>query len=439
MKRVTGFTLIELVAVILIMATLSVVSGCGGNAISKTPTTLPEAGKVSISLSKGSVSEPKAIAAFDAIGSVTITVTGPEISTPIVSNLTLDSASGSWKATFSVPVGIDRLFSVEAKDSTGKVIMTGSGKSDVKPGVTTNVTLNLYAGVTDGRIQLKLVFDSPYLGIGKISTCVGHFTMAGQNPDLGSVVPEAQVAEQYGIIGRYCNAIRTYSSTHGNEFAVKYALANGLKVYLGVWIGRDTAANDAEINAAIALAKAHKVTSIVVGSEVFLRGDATEDALVAYINKVRAAVPADITITYADTVDMWYNGGSGRPKLEAVCDYVMAYNYPFWDGVSIENAMTHFEDKYKLTRTLTTKEIVIGETGWPSAGSQNGGAVPSEYNQRRYLTDLQAWSNKNGVKIFFFEFFDEPWKTGEPGGVGVHWGLFNSDYTIKPEIEKVWF
>jgi glucan 1,3-beta-glucosidase len=81
---------------------------------------------------------------------------------------------------------------------------------------------------------------------------------------------------------------------------------------------------------------------------------------------------------------------------------------------------------------------VIGEAGWPSAGSANGAAVPSEANQRIFLTGFVDWARAQNVKFYAFEFFDEPWKD-EPNGVGPHWGFFNSDYTEKPEILRVWF
>jgi hypothetical protein len=39
-------------------------------------------------------------------------------------------------------------------------------------------------------------------------------------------------------------------------------------------------------------------------------------------------------------------------------------------------------------------------------------------------------ANEAGVKYFFFEFMDEPWKDAQFGGVEGWWGIFNSKYGI---------
>ncbi len=64
------------------------------------------------------------------------------------------------------------------------------------------------------------------------------------------------------------------------------------------------------------------------------------------------------------------------------------------------------------------KRVVIGETGWPSAGSPNNEAVPSLENQRRFYLEFLALADANNVDYFYFDAFDELWKIEEPGGVG---------------------
>jgi exo-beta-1,3-glucanase (GH17 family) len=51
-----------------------------------------------------------------------------------------------------------------------------------------------------------------------------------------------------------------------------------------------------------------------------LRGDLTEDALIAYINGIRAAIPAGIPVTTADV----YGELLSHPRVVAACDSVMA-------------------------------------------------------------------------------------------------------------------
>jgi exo-beta-1,3-glucanase (GH17 family) len=408
-------------------------SGCGGKGTSwTTPTSF---GKVLVRMPMPESPNDNQ----SQISSVTVKVTGPEISTPIVKELEFNPQTNSWEGVFDVPSGIDRLFYVEAKDSAGNVLYKGSAKSDVKPNSLTTVTIHLYIEQGSmGTASISISFDNPYLGIGKIPVCVGHFTKQGQNPNYGSVVPESQIAEQYEIIKKYSNAVRTYSSTHGNEHAAKYAKKYGLKLYLGVWIGSDDSANEAEIESAIQLASQGLVDSIIVGCEVLLRGDKTEEELIDYINRVKSHV--SVPVTYAETWGIWWNNGNGRQALANAVDYIMIQCHPYWEKIPNEQAVNHIASAYDKVKSLyPDKKICIGETGWPSDGLANGMAIPSQVNQRRFLTEFVDWARANNVDYFVFEFFDEPWKSGEPYEVGTHWGFFTSDYNIKPEILKVWF
>jgi GPH family glycoside/pentoside/hexuronide:cation symporter len=45
----------------------------------------------------------------------------------------------------------------------------------------------------------------------------------------------------------------------------------------------------------------------------------------------------------------------------------------------------------------------------------------------RYFVEAQQWGRREGVKLFWFSSFDEPWKRGQEGEVGTQWGLWNKD------------
>ena len=78
------------------------------------------------------------------------------------------------------------------------------------------------------------------------------------------------------------------------------------------------------------------------------------------------------------------------------------------------------------------KAMMLGETGWPSKGEIRGNAIPSEENQKRYLSDFVAMAESNNMDYFYFEIFDEKWKNKAEGEVGAHWGIYNSDGSLKP-------
>jgi exo-beta-1,3-glucanase (GH17 family) len=112
------------------------------------------------------------------------------------------------------------------------------------------------------------------------------------------------------------------------------------------------------------------------------------------------------------------------------CDVVMVNIYPFFDRVAVADAVsTVFPGALQHVSRLyahTGKRLLVGETGWPSAGPANGAAVPGGANQAHYLRGLGRYAKSTGVSVFLFEMFDEPWKSVVES-VGPHWGLFDRD------------
>ncbi len=73
--------------------------------------------------------------------------------------------------------------------------------------------------------------------------------------------------------------------------------------------------------------------------------------------------------------------------------------------------------------------MIIGETGWPSAGSPNGTAIPGVANEQTFTKLVFQNTNKLG-STFLFSAFDEPWLSVQ-NSWGPHWGLWNSNGTPK--------
>ena len=73
------------------------------------------------------------------------------------------------------------------------------------------------------------------------------------------------------------------------------------------------------------------------------------------------------------------------------------------------------------------RPVIITETGWPGSGQAVAGAVPSAEHAMRFFIDVQQWGRSEGVKLFYFSSFDEPWKLAQEGEVGTQWGLWDKD------------
>src|SRR5271170_7999054 len=83
------------------------------------------------------------------------------------------------------------------------------------------------------------------------------------------------------ILSTMTRAIRSYSSTEGNELVPPIAAEFGLKVMVGAWINKEEEHNQREIAAAIELARRNgNVIGVVVGNETIYRGDQKIDDLI---------------------------------------------------------------------------------------------------------------------------------------------------------------
>lgn len=255
----------------------------------------------------------------------------------------------------------------------------------------------------------------------------------GQDPDWGPYPTEEDIKKDIDTLEPIVGYLRTYGTDHNLENIPRYVLekGSGIKVNAGCWLGSNLETNDILINNLISeVNNFSNVFSVTVGNETQQFGTISEDQLINYINRVKQTVPANISVTTGDT---WYSW-TQHPRLVSNVDYIFAHFFPYWEPnpVPIDSAVGFIENKYRLLQSLYPgKKVVIGEAGWPSDGQIRGEAVPSLENQRRFINEFLNWTVRNNVDFYFFDAFDENWKTKYEGEVGKHWGLYNSNRTAK--------
>jgi exo-beta-1,3-glucanase (GH17 family) len=256
--------------------------------------------------------------------------------------------------------------------------------------------------------------------------CVSYAPFRGDqtphNPDL--IVSKEQIAEDLRELAKITKCIRTYSIDNGLDQVPELASRVGLKVLLGVWIGRDRGKNALLINTAVSLIKDHPgvITAIIVGSEVLLRGEMTVSDLREIIRSVKPRV--DIPVTYADVWEFWLR----YREVGADVDFVTVHFLPYWEDFPprAEDAAAHVDDVRKqVAVAFPGKEILIGETGWPSHGRMRDGALPSRINQARFISEILDRAGRGNFRVNLFEAYDEPWKRRWEGTVGGYWGLLD--------------
>jgi exo-beta-1,3-glucanase (GH17 family) len=247
-------------------------------------------------------------------------------------------------------------------------------------------------------------------------------------PSSGNLtVSEAQIRADLTAIAKQANAVRTYASTQGLERVPEIAAQLGLAVTLGIWIDRDEARNQREIETALDLARRNpNVTRLVVGNETIFRHEHTAAELAEIIRRVKRDSPVPVA-----TADHWKTF-IDHPELVDAVDQVFAHIIPYWEGLPKKTAVKGSLAIYdKLRAAYPGKKIVIGEFGWPSAGHNFERAVPGPLSQARLLRDFVAEANVLGIDYNIVEAIDQPEKIFE-GNVGPYWGIL--DASLRPKF-----
>ena len=274
-----------------------------------------------------------------------------------------------------------------------------------------------------------------HLAEGEKLRCVSYapYHRPGQTPLIEDTrIEREQIAADLAALAKITDCVRLYSIDQGLEHVPELARPLGLKVLLGAWIGYEKAKNARELERAIALANANAdvVRALIVGNEVLLRRERTEDEMRELIRHAKAH--AKVPVTYADVWEFW----TRHDSLANEVDFVTVHILPFWEDepVDIELALQHVaETRRHVGEHFAGKKILIGETGWPSAGRQREESKPSRVNQARYIREFVHRAHAEGWDYNLIEAIDQPWKRRLEGTVGGFWGMLDAD-SLEPKF-----
>ena len=241
--------------------------------------------------------------------------------------------------------------------------------------------------------------------------------------------------------------------------------------------------NAGEIARAVELAQQYPdiVKIIAVGNEAMVHWAweyYVEPAIILrWVNhlqdlKRQGALPETLWITSSDNFASWGGGGEeyhneDLNELIRAVDFISMHTYPmhdthynpeFW-GVP-EDEM-HLDDMEKIHSAMIRSRdyaidqyesvvaymedlgvdipVHVGETGWATVSNEvygpDGSRATDEYKSGLYHDHIRNWSDREGITVFYFEAFDEPWKdTGNPLGSENHFGLINLQAQAKYPI-----
>ena len=303
------------------------------------------------------------------------------------------------------------------------LIPRGEGKIPMKPCACAAVLLTAWmAWATAEAKPLDYICYSPFRD--------------GQAPG-GAAPTEAQIRADLALIAPWARGIRTYSVAGILARVPDLAREAGLEVYAGAWVGTDDAANLAEVDALIALAKSGNpaLKGLIVGNEALLRHDVPAARLIEYLRRVRDAqvgIPLSTADVYQDLIER-------ASELYPLIDYALCHAHPYWEALPGGQGAARVLQAWQNVRAkYPGKPVLVGETGYPTAGPSQWGAVPGEAAQSDFLVDLLGVAAQSGMPVMWFQAFDEEWKgKGPEGPVGAHWGLWNADRTEKPALARL--
>lgn len=236
------------------------------------------------------------------------------------------------------------------------------------------------------------------------------------------------------------DCVRIYSVTRGLEKIPNLAEKFGIEVIAGAFLSyKEPEISRQEINNLIEIGKNSKnVKYLIVGNETMLLNELNESELIRYINEVRVGIYGTTNrdkiskikdsnlyppITTTELSFIW----EAHPKIIESVDVLGLHSFAFWTHKNIDLAIDHVQEDLKKVARLTSKEIVLMETGWPSGGPGYGDAKGSLISQRLYLNQLNESLGKLGIFYSIVELMDVPSKvTTNEGLIGIHWGIFDS-------------
>ena len=273
------------------------------------------------------------------------------------------------------------------------------------------------------------------------------------NPTADTVDHDMQIIAKLGF-----RNVRTYGVNPPDQWNMLKARKYGLNVGLGVWAyGNQLDQTKARIDVALAQANEAQRTygpsqlafDLVVGNEVNRQeaGPCTPDHIfhaMDYAQGLRSFHPNlnyRVTTCFSGTV-LVDPGGTQWQKIVTKCDAAVYLTvYPWWsfaagqhpDPGNIDPNMQWSWNNGLSQVVNLGRQVVIAEIGWPSAGKPEWNTTVA--SERLNYNVTKKWvlggnSLGRAFDTYWFEMFDEPWKTNE-GPFGPYFGLYDKDANPK--------
>eukprot|EP00879_Flechtneria_rotunda_P014237 GHRR01014874.1.p2 GENE.GHRR01014874.1~~GHRR01014874.1.p2 ORF type:complete len:357 (+),score=112.62 GHRR01014874.1:1858-2928(+) len=232
------------------------------------------------------------------------------------------------------------------------------------------------------------------------------------------------------LLYKYAYRFRTYSVECPDlmRMLLHYStIDDRVSWLLGVWVGKDQAANQAQVDLLARLLEEYphaRISGIAVGNEAVSRGDATQTQVLGLINNVREKVNNLAIKTHnlglsqlpILTVEL---PNYLTQELVAAVDVVGVNLQPFyttkvntsqsgWAAATVKGAIATYN---QTAKKFPKKQLVVTEIGWPSRA---GEADINRASEQLAGDFAKAWvqiADKLSIPYYYHELADAGWKT----------------------------
>lgn len=264
--------------------------------------------------------------------------------------------------------------------------------------------------------EIKKLMGNP--GLHKVFPGMDYTPFNAQYPACLSNPPsQNNVTRDLAVLSQLTNTVRLYGTDCNQTEMVLHALDKlalpQIKVWLGVWLDKNTTTNDRGLNAMYDILSknpADRFAGVIIGNEVLYRKELTESQLGDILSGVRTNLTSqkiDLPVAASDLGDDW------TPGLAANVDVVMSNVHPFFAGVAVDIAAGwtwNFWQEHDIILTKgTSQKNVISEVGWPSGGGTDcgqaatcsSGSVAGVDEMNTFMADFVCQSLANGTNYFW--------------------------------------
>ena len=284
----------------------------------------------------------------------------------------------------------------------------------------------------DNRDNGDLGKDSPAIkqlmnnaDLHKVFPGMAYTPFNAQYPECLTNPPsQNNVTRDMAVLSQLTNVVRLYGTDCNQTQMVLHAIdrlaLTDMKVWLGVWLERNTTTNERQLSDMYQIideAGVEPFAGVVVGNEVLWAGSLTETELAQVLSETRQNFTTrkiDLPVATSDLGDKW------TAALVSAVDVVMSNIHPFFSGTEVEAAAgwtwTFWQTHNVVLTKGTSKKNIVSEVGWPSQGGRHCGAVTctdaiksssvagiDEMN--RFMDDFVCQSLANGTDYLWYVWF----------------------------------